>query len=104
MRFKVCFPPDFFVLLCVCVSNRKLKIAVHVGTLRPTSRGTVRLASKNPKDSLLIDPRFLSTERDVEDMRLATRHADEIVQQRVGFFLNILVVVKTGSATNTGVL
>ena len=54
---------------------------VHVGTLRPTSRGTLRLASRNPKEEPVIDPNFLATARDREDMRIATRLADEIVQQ-----------------------
>jgi len=54
---------------------------VHVGTLRPTSRGSVRLASLDPKASLRIDPNFLGTEEDVRDMRAAARLADEVVQQ-----------------------
>jgi choline dehydrogenase len=54
---------------------------VHAGTLRPTSRGTLRLASKDPKAHPLIDPNFLATDRDMEDMRIASRLADEIVHQ-----------------------
>ena len=55
---------------------------VHVGTLRPTSRGTLRLASRDPKQEPLIDPNFLGTQRDMDDMRIATKLADEIVQQK----------------------
>ncbi len=54
---------------------------IHVGTLRPTSRGSVDLASADPKDAPLIDPNFLNTEKDIADMRKAVRLADEIIQQ-----------------------
>ena len=54
---------------------------IHAGTLRPTSRGTIRLASKNPASAPLIDPKFFDTQQDVEDLRAAARLADEIVQQ-----------------------
>ncbi|CAM3189672.1 Choline dehydrogenase [Sphingomonas antarctica] len=37
----------------------------HVCVLRPESRGTVRLQSPRMKDAPLIDPQFLSDERDV---------------------------------------
>jgi choline dehydrogenase-like flavoprotein len=37
----------------------------HVCVLRPESRGTVRLASLRAKDAPLIDPNFLSDERDL---------------------------------------
>lgn len=33
----------------------------HCGTMRPTSRGTVRLASSNALEAPLIDPNFLAT-------------------------------------------
>ena len=53
----------------------------HVGTLRPTSRGEVMIKTPNVKDHPLIDPRYLSTARDVEDLRAAYRLTDEIVRQ-----------------------
>jgi choline dehydrogenase len=40
-----------------------------VANLRPTSRGTVRLRSRNPSDPPVIKPNYLSTE---EDRRVAT--------------------------------
>lgn len=55
---------------------------VHVGTLRPTSRGTVKLASKDPLQAPLIDPNYFETEEDVVDMRNALRLADEVIQQK----------------------
>mmetsp|Transcript_10804 Transcript_10804/g.14089 ORF Transcript_10804/g.14089 Transcript_10804/m.14089 type:complete len:589 (+) Transcript_10804:197-1963(+) len=56
---------------------------IHVGTLRPTSRGELTLKSSDPKESPNIDPNFLSTEEDISDMRKAVRLADELVQQPV---------------------
>lgn len=40
-------------------------ISCHVDVLRPHSRGEVRLRSSNPHDAPLIDPKFLSDERDL---------------------------------------
>ncbi|MCL6691206.1 GMC family oxidoreductase N-terminal domain-containing protein [Pseudomonas sp. R3.Fl] len=34
---------------------------------RPTSRGEVRIASKNPADAALIDPNYLSTQKDIDE-------------------------------------
>ncbi|WP_233865154.1 GMC family oxidoreductase [Paraburkholderia adhaesiva] len=54
--------------------------ALHVCVLRPASRGTVILASADARVAPLIDPRFLSDERDrdllVEGARLARRILD----------------------------
>jgi len=53
----------------------------HCGTLRPTSRGTIKLASKDPRQAPLIDPAFLTTEQDVIDQRNAFRLTVEIMEQ-----------------------
>lgn len=53
----------------------------HCGTLRPTSRGTIKLASKDPNTAPLIDPNFLGTEQDVVDQRNAFRLTMEIMSQ-----------------------
>lgn len=53
----------------------------HCGTMRPTSRGTVRLSSADPHAEILIDPNFLATPKDVEDMRAGLRLTVEILQQ-----------------------
>eukprot|EP00929_Paragymnodinium_shiwhaense_P013508 TRINITY_DN121356_c0_g1_i1.p1 TRINITY_DN121356_c0_g1~~TRINITY_DN121356_c0_g1_i1.p1 ORF type:complete len:593 (-),score=159.14 TRINITY_DN121356_c0_g1_i1:413-2191(-) len=53
----------------------------HCGTLRPTSRGTVKLASKDPSAAPLIDPNFLDTEKDIIDQRNAFRLTVEIMEQ-----------------------
>eukprot|EP00927_Polykrikos_kofoidii_P043076 TRINITY_DN37136_c0_g1_i1.p1 TRINITY_DN37136_c0_g1~~TRINITY_DN37136_c0_g1_i1.p1 ORF type:complete len:609 (+),score=80.22 TRINITY_DN37136_c0_g1_i1:238-1827(+) len=55
---------------------------VHCGTMRPTSRGTVRLASTDPQEAPLIDPNFLATEEDVVDQRNAFRLTREVLEQK----------------------
>lgn len=54
---------------------------VHVGTLRPKSRGKLTLVSTDPYQPPLIDPNYYSEPSDLADMRTALRHAEEIVQQ-----------------------
>ena len=43
-----------------------LGFSCHVCLLRPTSRGTVQLASNDPRAAPLIDPRFLADQDDVD--------------------------------------
>lgn len=58
-----------FVLAMVDDHGRKLHaghgFSCHVNVLRPHSRGTVSLASADPQAMPLIDPAFLSDERDL---------------------------------------
>ncbi len=54
---------------------------IHVGTLRPTSRGSLSLQSTDPNKSPLINPNFLDTDKDIQDMMKAVRLADEVIQQ-----------------------
>lgn len=46
--------------------------------MRPFSRGTVRLASPNPEDAPVVDPRYLSDPRDVQAMVTGLKIAREI--------------------------
>ncbi|MEP3633417.1 MAG: AMP-binding protein [Shimia thalassica] len=59
-----------FVVARVEDHGRQIKlgygVSCHACILRPHSRGTVKLASKNAQDAPLIDPQFLSDERDAE--------------------------------------
>ena len=59
-----------FVLAIVDDHARKMHvghgISCHVDVLRPYSRGTVSLASADPRDMPVIDPQFLSDERDLQ--------------------------------------
>jgi choline dehydrogenase-like flavoprotein len=58
-----------FVIAIVDDHARKLHmghgISCHVDVLHPYSRGTVALRSADPRDALLIDPKYLSDERDL---------------------------------------
>ena len=47
---------------------------------RPTSRGSVRIASKNPADAALIDPNYLSTEKDIDEVLQGSRLIRKIMQ------------------------
>jgi len=53
----------------------------HVCLLRPKSRGTVRLASADPKASPLIDPNFLAERDDLERLVLGFRAMRRILEQ-----------------------
>jgi choline dehydrogenase-like flavoprotein len=52
----------------------------HACVLRPESRGTVRLQSLDPRAAPVIDPRFLSDERDVETLKQGVRAMYRILE------------------------
>ncbi|MDB4536900.1 GMC family oxidoreductase N-terminal domain-containing protein, partial [Oceanospirillaceae bacterium] len=54
---------------------------IGVGPMRPTSRGSVRLASNKVTDPLLIDPNYMSTQEDFRVMREAIRLGLEAAEQ-----------------------
>ena len=49
--------------------------------LRPTSRGSITLKSRNPREHPLIDPNYLATEIDRAGMRDCIRFTRELVNQ-----------------------
>ncbi|XP_071036074.1 L-sorbose 1-dehydrogenase-like isoform X2 [Parasteatoda tepidariorum] len=53
--------------------------------LRPKSRGTVRLASKNPRDAPLIDPNFFDHPEDLERVIEAMQFSVDIVTKTNAF-------------------
>ena len=55
---------------------------LHVGPMRSTSRGWVKLKSNNPKEHPLIDPNYLSTEIDKWEMRESIKLSREIFAQK----------------------
>ena len=54
----------------------------HCSPMRQTSVGNIKLVSRNPSEHPIIDPKYLSTSRDVEDMRAGVRLTTEIFQQK----------------------
>ncbi|MCB1174726.1 MAG: choline dehydrogenase [Leptospiraceae bacterium] len=54
---------------------------VHVGPMRPTSRGSVRINSTDPRQHPDILFNYMSTEQDRKEMRAAIRLTREIVAQ-----------------------
>jgi choline dehydrogenase len=54
----------------------------HVGPMRPTSRGHVRIQSADPKQAPKIVFNYLSTEQDRKEMRAAIRLTREIFMQK----------------------
>ncbi len=56
-------------------------ITLNSYTLRPKSRGTVRLSSNNPKDNPLVDPNYLADPYDRETSANGVRNSVEIFNQ-----------------------
>jgi choline dehydrogenase len=54
----------------------------HMGPMRPTSRGWVKLASANPRDKVRILFNYMSTEQDWLEMRTGVRLTREIFAQK----------------------
>ncbi|MES1198558.1 MAG: choline dehydrogenase [Pseudomonadota bacterium] len=70
----------------VMIEHAKVKpdrdgFTIHACQLRPESRGDVRLASRDPFASPLIDPRYLMAENDRHTLRDAVRMVRQIVGQ-----------------------
>jgi choline dehydrogenase len=63
------------------VTVEKDGYTVHACQLRPESRGTVRLASKDPFAYPIIDPNYLATENDRRTMRDSVRMVRDILRQ-----------------------
>ena len=70
----------------VCKHCFKIFIAgsfkVHVGSMRATSRGFVKLKTVNPYDHPIINPNYLSTEEDRVELRDSIRLTREIFNQK----------------------
>ncbi|XP_071172539.1 uncharacterized protein [Mytilus edulis] len=87
-RAGVEFPDIQFHFLPSTVNDHGRKMGdrhacqVHVGTLRPTSRGHIKLKSNNPRDHPKLVANYMSTQDDIEDMRNSVRLAREIFQQK----------------------
>ena len=75
-----------FVLGVVDDHSRKLHLghgySCHVDVLRPYSRGSVTLASTDPRAAPVIDPRFLSDERDLDVLVKGVQKQMDILESR----------------------
>ncbi len=73
-----------FVVAIVDDHSRKLHLghgySLHATLLRPKSRGTVKLASANPKDAPLIDPDFLGDDDDLDLLTKGLQHSLDILE------------------------
>jgi len=54
---------------------------VHVGSMRATSRGTLKLESNDPRKHPLLDPNYLGSEQDKYEMRQCVKLTREIFAQ-----------------------
>ncbi|XP_029456751.1 choline dehydrogenase, mitochondrial [Rhinatrema bivittatum] len=55
---------------------------VHVGTMRSTSVGWLKLTSADPKDHPIIEPNYMSTETDIWEFRQCVKLSREIFAQK----------------------
>ena len=55
---------------------------MHIGPMRPTSKGYLKLKTRNPKDHPTIVANYCSTEGDMQEMRDSITLAREIFQQK----------------------
>ncbi|XP_051874845.1 choline dehydrogenase, mitochondrial [Pristis pectinata] len=55
---------------------------VHVGPMRPTSVGWLKLKNANPKEHPIIEPNYLSTETDIWELRQSVKLSREIFAQK----------------------
>lgn len=74
-----------FILAMVEDHGRKMRLghgfSAHVCCLRPKSRGEVRLASTDPRQAPLIDPKFLSHPDDLETLVAGFKRTRAILEQ-----------------------
>jgi choline dehydrogenase len=79
--------PDIQLALCTGIVDdhtRKNHLGhgytLHATLMRPSSRGSVRLASSDPQAAPLIDPAFLSDDDDLQRLVRGTRFGYDILQ------------------------
>jgi choline dehydrogenase len=74
----------FLPVMVVDHGRTKMKqngYSLHVCTLRPESKGTIRLASKDPTQHPLIDANYLAESRDLETLIAGVKMGREIFAQ-----------------------
>ncbi len=95
--------PDLQLHFCLGIvddHNRKLHLgrgySLHVCALRPHSRGEVRLASADMRAAPLIDPKFLSDERDLETLVAGAKISQRILAAPAMASMRAKLVYGTG--------
>lgn len=75
-----------FVIGIIDDHNRKLHLghgySLHVTLLHPKSRGSLRLASSDPRDAPLIDPNFLGEKEDLDVLVKGLQKALDIMESK----------------------
>jgi len=75
-----------FVVGLVDDHNRKMHLghgySLHATLMRPKSRGTLRLASSDPKQAPLIDPNFLDHDDDINDLVKGLQKSLDIMESQ----------------------
>lgn len=81
--------PNIQLALCTGIVDdhaRKMHMGhgytLHVTLMRPKSRGSVTLASRNPMDKPLIDPAFFKHKDDLQTMTKATQMGLQIMESK----------------------
>ncbi|NXQ48764.1 CHDH protein, partial [Catharus fuscescens] len=64
------------------VASKMEAYQVHVGPMRSTSVGWLKLKSSDPNDHPIIEPNYLSTERDIWEFRQCVKLTREIFAQK----------------------
>lgn len=67
---------------------------------RPTSKGTITLASNNPNDAALIKPNYLSTQKDIDDVIQGSRLIRKMMQAKALQKVTAEEVIPTLSKVN----
>ncbi len=57
-------------------------VQIDINILQPKSSGTLRLASADPMDTPLIDPRYFADLGDVDDLVAGVRHMRKVTRQK----------------------
>ncbi len=80
-----------FIVAMVDDHSRKLHLghgySLHATLLRPKSRGSITLASSDPKDAPLIDPNFLAENEDLELLVKGLQYALDVLESNA--FLDV---------------
>ncbi|XP_038628415.1 choline dehydrogenase, mitochondrial [Tachyglossus aculeatus] len=64
------------------VPSQQEAYQVHVGAMRSTSVGWLKLKSADPREHPIIEPNYLSTETDIEEFRQCVKLTREIFAQK----------------------